>query len=392
MVVLDGDPSLGKSTLTLDWSARVSTGSPWPDGAVCELGDTVLLSAEDGISDTIRPRLDAAGGDPTRVHALTGITYRDGDVLRLRPPTLPADLPELRAAIQRTRARLVVIDVLMAFLGDTVNSHRDQDVRRVLAALAAIADETGATIVLLRHLNKTTGGSALYRGGGSIGIIGAARAGFVVAADPDDDSGRRRILAVTKMNLAEEPPSISYTLEGTDSGVARVVWGEVSQHRANTLLAQHDHEDGEDTTEQGFAVDWLVDFLDLNQGRAARTDVVKEAKDAGITLATLNRARVKAGVQFISEGFPRKTYWTRPVTISSQSSQSSHLLRVETTEMTETTDSQQPAQSSQSSQLSQPIKGETTEMTETTEACPNCGRPLAGPAHPHCQTSDRHEA
>ena len=71
-MVLDGDPGLGKSTVTLDLAARLSTGARMPHGP-STIGpvNVVVLSAEDGLADTIRPRLDAAGGDPKRVVTLT---------------------------------------------------------------------------------------------------------------------------------------------------------------------------------------------------------------------------------------------------------------------------------------------------------------------------------
>jgi hypothetical protein len=93
-----------------------------------------------------------------------------------RPPELPADLFLLEDLVKSKRAALVVIDPLMAFLSGQVDSHRDQDVRRVLASLAYMASRTGAAMVIVRHINKGTG-SALYRGSGSIGIVGGARPG-----------------------------------------------------------------------------------------------------------------------------------------------------------------------------------------------------------------------
>ena len=78
----------------------------------------------------------------------------------------------------------MVVDPLMAFLSGDTNSHKDQDVRRALAPLASVAQRTGAAVLIVRHLNKAGGGNTPYRGGGSLGIIGAARAGLVVAEDP----------------------------------------------------------------------------------------------------------------------------------------------------------------------------------------------------------------
>ena len=114
VVTLDGDPSVGKSTLGVTLAAHITTGKPWPDGSPCERGNVLVLSAEDGLADTIRPRLDAAEGDPDRVDALTAVrTVTDTGEVVQRPPTL-ADVPAIRGAIWRTRAVLVVVDVLMA--------------------------------------------------------------------------------------------------------------------------------------------------------------------------------------------------------------------------------------------------------------------------------------
>jgi len=190
LVTLDGDPGLGKSTLALTFAAIITTGGMWPDGDLCDhTGDVILLSAEDGLADTIRPGFDSAGGDPTKVHAVQGVPLSDDPDDGLRMPTL-ADIMQLRELITRTKARLVVVDVLMAYLPTGTDSHRDQDIRQVLGRLARLADDTGCTILLLRHLNKAKGGDPLYRGGGSIGIVGAARVGLLVAKDPDDDTVR----------------------------------------------------------------------------------------------------------------------------------------------------------------------------------------------------------
>jgi RecA-family ATPase len=117
--VIDGDPGLGKSTLTTDLAARVTTGANWPDGQVgCAPSGVILLSAEDGLADTIRPRLDAAGADVQRAVALTGIRYLDpdaGEVLE-RMPALPSDISRIRYAVEQADAALVVIDPLMAYL------------------------------------------------------------------------------------------------------------------------------------------------------------------------------------------------------------------------------------------------------------------------------------
>jgi len=156
--VLDGDPGTGKSTLTLTMAAKVTTGSPFPDGTRPELADVIFLNAEDDIGDTIRPRLEAAGADLARCWVLPDVHPEGAPP---RPPELPADLFLLEDLVKSKGAALVILDPLMALLSGSVDSHRDQDVRRVLASLAAMAARTGAAVVIVRHMNKGgTGGSA----------------------------------------------------------------------------------------------------------------------------------------------------------------------------------------------------------------------------------------
>jgi hypothetical protein len=153
---------------------QVISESPGPCGGV------VLLTAEDGLADTVVPRLDAAGADRTKILALDAV----GHGADRRPPVLPDDVSYLLEAAALVQAVLFVVDPIMAYLADTVNAHRDQDCRRALHPLALVAERCRAAVLVVRHLNKAMGGNPLYRGGGSIGIIGAARSGLLVARSP----------------------------------------------------------------------------------------------------------------------------------------------------------------------------------------------------------------
>src|SRR5262249_6725593 len=160
-----------------------------------------------------------------------GRRFEDGTLI---PPTL-ADIAALESAIGQTDAVLLIVDVLMAYLPSGADAHKDQDIRRVLSRLASLAERTGCTVLLLRHVTKSTARNPLYRGGGSIGIVGAARAGLLAAFDPDDPD--RRVLAVVKSNLGPTPPSLAYTLtEAGGYGAARVHWLGETTHSARTLL------------------------------------------------------------------------------------------------------------------------------------------------------------
>ena len=199
----------------------------------CDAADVLLLLAEDGLADTVRPRMEAAGANLQRVHA-----YEPDQALDLL-----TNIERLRADILHYGVRLVVADPLMAFFPATTDSHKDQHVRRVLSPLAALADETGALFLFVHHPNKNGGGQAVYRAGGSIGIIGAARSAVLVASDPEDPE--KRILASIKGNLSKPPQSLRFrlgkvrwTLTATpDNAPPRVAWiGAAEEHTATTLL------------------------------------------------------------------------------------------------------------------------------------------------------------
>lgn len=300
LTILDGDPGLGKSSLSLDIAARVSRGLPMPGsaGRVSPSG-VVLLSAEDDLADTIRPRLDAAGADVSRILALRVVPDGEDE----RPPSIPGDLGYVSWAIERVDARLVVIDPLMAFLGGEVDGHKDQSVRRALHRLAALAEDHHVAIVVVRHLNKAVGGNPLYRGGGSIGIIGAARSGLLVGRDPDDES--RRVLATTKCNLAREAESLSFHLEQHE-GVSRVVWDGVSAHDAGCLLAEQDG----DQSALDEAKEIVADIL--ANGPVPSADLRRRALNEGVSERTMRRARGALGAVKRKGGMKGGWTWELP--------------------------------------------------------------------------------
>lgn len=375
LVVVDGDPSTGKSTLTIDWAARVSTGGRWPDGAWCPCGDVLLMSAEDGLADTVAPRLVAAGADMGRVHALTEVCVvdrNDGEdegTVRKVPPSLPRDIPLIERVVTEHGVRLVVVDVLMAFLNGSVDSHRDQDVRGVLHQLSTMADRTGCTVVLVRHLNKAGGSNALYRGGGSIGIVGAARAAYLVGRDPEDPD--RRVLVCTKSNLAAEPPALAYRLQSAASGCARVEWesGAVEGITAATLLQSS--EDGTPSDERDAAAMWLTDFLE--KGPIRSRDVKKAAQSERIAERTLHRAREKLGVQIENQGFPRVSYWSLP---PSGATGLEHKTRGTTGTGGTTGDELHVRSNPESSSSSGATQADGGSTGATVELCPECELPL----------------
>ncbi|HEU4783855.1 MAG TPA: AAA family ATPase [Ktedonobacterales bacterium] len=320
ITMLDGDPGLGKSLLTLDLAARVSTGREMPDGTPCIVGQgperVLVLSAEDDPARTILPRLRAAGANLDLVELVQGAwQQRTGKQYReYRDFRLPRDLEALDMKLHENyNPLLMVIDPLMAFLDPTVNSWRDQDVRMALAPLAKLVRETWTAVVVVRHLNKATGSSAIYRGGGSIGIIGAARAGLLVAKSPDDPD-HERVLASTKSNLGPPMPSLRYRI--TDDppangvpGVPRVDWKGESPLNATQLLSVSLADREPHPGKMRAAVEWLR--AALAEGPRLGREVEREAQTAGIAEATLRRAREQLEITYERRGYgaEMQTWW-----------------------------------------------------------------------------------
>ncbi len=295
ITMLDGDPDNGKSVLTTDLAARLTSGKELPDGTLTEAAGAVIVSAEDGAGDTIRPRFDAAGGDPAKVRLL-------GDE---EPFAIPEDVPRLERAVRLVGATLVIVDPIMAFLSGDVNSNRDQDVRGALTHLKRMAERTGAAVVLVRHLNKTPGGNPLYRGGGSIGIIGAARSGLVVGRHPDDEE--LRVLAGQKNNLSLPPESLAYGIETAENGAARIVYRGVSEATAGQLLRVP--VDEEEKSALSEAREFLLSEL---KGHPVSANAVKRAaREADISERTLKRAKQALGVKSEKESDGSWT-WSLP--------------------------------------------------------------------------------
>lgn len=308
IVTLDGMPDLGKSTISVDIASRVTTGLPMPDGSASEIdgpADVVLFTAEDGLADTVRPRVDSAGGDPNRIHVVRAAIAVTGEGKRFeRWPSLATDIASLERLVDRTGARLVVVDVLMSYLGTDVNSYRDQDMRAVLSPLASMAERAGCTVVLLRHPTKSTNPDPVLSGGGSIGISGAARVGLIVGFDPDDSETptltRRRLLAVAKCNIAPKATTLSYGIRCDEGDLAaHIAWGTATKHRADEIVAAQVSTSGRDDSDTDHIVRQLMGDLPM-----LATDAAEECKAAGIKPDTARRALLRLGGSTHKLGHP----------------------------------------------------------------------------------------
>lgn len=312
LTLLAGDPGLGKSFLSLDIAARVSRGGVWPDapGVGIEPGGVVLLSAEDGMADTIRPRLDAAGADVSRIFALEAIRTVGGNGREsTRSFDLSRDLQSLEETIRLVvDCRLVVIDPISAYLGGT-DSHKNADIRGLLAPLSAIAERHRVAVVAVTHLNKSGGGPAIYRAMGSLAFAAAARAAWAVAKDQDDP--QRRLLLPIKNNIGADTGGLAYRIESTGHGDCPVVAWEPDaiNVRADDALAA-ERPGQADRTERDDAADWLHEYLE--NGPKLATDVFAESKAAGFAKRTIERAKSVVGALANKRAFGGAWEWALP--------------------------------------------------------------------------------
>jgi AAA domain len=297
LALLDGNPGVGKSLITIDLAARLSRGGPLPNGTPAGRPHvTLLLGVEDHTADTIRPRAEAAGADLDRVHIVSG----SGE-----PILFPDRIPALEELIRARSADLVVIDPVLAFLPPEVAANLDQCVRRAMNPLAALAERTDCAILLVRHLRKTGSILAVHRGQGSMGIIAAARTGWLAARHPEDPT--LGVLAVTKSNVAGNVPSLGYRIQsgplapraeagtargasGPHSGAPVVEWTEAVSLSADKLGDQEAPLRMRDR-----AIAWL--HAALASGPRTATNLYAAAAEANIPEKTLLRAKSDLGAK-----------------------------------------------------------------------------------------------
>lgn len=311
LTMIAGDPGLGKSFVTLDIASRVSRGTPWPctGDTQNKVSGVVILSAEDDPADTIRPRLDAAGADVTRISIMRAARRRDpatGEPL-VSHFNLATDVPALRDAIRRVEdCRLVVIDPISAYCGN-LDSHKNTDVRGILAPLSELAAELRVAVVAVSHLNKSTGGPAIYRTMGSLAFVAAGRAAWVIVKDKNDPL--RRLMLPTKINNAPDAGSgLAYSLRS--EGTTAVVAWEAEPVNITADEAVRDNDRGGDSGEHTLDAEWLRTLL--ADGPVPSQDVRAQANEIGLSRRALHRARAEVGAKVKKEAFSKGWVWVMP--------------------------------------------------------------------------------
>lgn len=306
ITMIVGMPGCGKSFVTCDMAARVSTGSPWPDGSPCERGNVLFITAEDDPGDTIRPRLDAHGAETKRIFIIQGKLLPNDDGSEDEVTFSLQDVVLIERAIEQIgNVRLIVVDPIGSFMGGSVDSHRDNEVRNVLAPLAKLAEQSGAAVVMVAHRRKGNAGSADDTALGSRAYVALSRSVWHLSKDIDDQD--RRLFLNGKNNLAKEQSGLAFRI--TDG---RVDWesSPVAMTADDQMAQERSIPDGEPTSALDDAVTWLSQALEL--GSMTVKEIQAKAKADGITERTLRRAAEKIGVVKSRLGYQQPVQWALP--------------------------------------------------------------------------------
>jgi putative DNA primase/helicase len=305
--LLAGAPGTGKTTIAVSIAATVSAGARWPDGTAAELGDVLIWSGEDGVADTLLPRLLVAGGNPGRVHFVDNI--KDRGKTRLFDPA--TDMPALMATARLLPdLRLMILDpVVSAVSGD---SHKNTETRRGLQPVVDLAGQLDCCLLGITHLSKNTSGrEPLERVAGSIAFGAVARVVLATVKPADIEQPRRLVRA--KSNIGPDSGGFAYTLYGTvvpdrDFTAQRVDWGEALEGSARELMAVEDADATGELTEK--AESFLADLL--RDGPVATREIKAAAQAHGHRWRTVERAKSGLGVVAVKGGFNAGWAWQLP--------------------------------------------------------------------------------
>lgn len=297
VTIVQGDPGEGKTTMVLQIIAKLTKGEAvLPSGSDepaleaktvdLEPVNVIYQTAEDGLGDTIKPRLLSAGADCSRVMVID-----DND------QALTMMDARLEEAIIQTKARLVVLDPIQGFLGAAVDMHRANEIRPLMKRVAVLAEKYHCAIILIGHMNKNSNGKSSYRGLGSIDFQAAARSVLIVGRIKDEPE--IRVVCHVKSSLAPEGKSIAFRLD-KDTGFEWIGEYDIS---ADDLLSGDN---------RGQKIHEAKEFLKeiLVSGSVAQTKVAEEAESRGIKKKTLWNAKKELEIESVKIG--NQWFWMLP--------------------------------------------------------------------------------
>jgi DNA polymerase III delta prime subunit len=309
--ILAGAPGTGKTTIALALAASVTRGGRWPDGAPVARGKVLIWSAEDDPADTLMPRILAAGGDPAQIEIVS--TVRDGAECREFDPARDLALLE-DAALRAGGARLLICDpVVSAIAGD---SHKNAEVRRSLQPLVNLGARLGCAVLGITHFTKGTAGrDPVERVTGSIAFGALARVVLATARTQDEDGQGGRIFVRAKSNIGPDGGGFGYLVEQVDLSpelreVSRIGWGAPLEGSARDLIGDAEAVADDERTAKEEAEEFLHNLLQLAPAEAKT--IQAEAKKAGISWRTIERAKAALGVRSRRSTFSGAWQWSLP--------------------------------------------------------------------------------
>lgn len=314
IVAIDGAPGIGKTAAAIDWIARASRGARMPGADhACPPISIIIAGCEDGVADTIRPRLDAAAANLHNVHFLQVTDHGTF--------TVPHDVAALESLTEQSGARWVHVDSIMGTLAEDVRTNSDHDVRRALGALKDMAERLGVLITFIRHPRKAGAVSAVDAGGGSTAFAALSRVVLFCGFDPTDTTedlnARRRVIALAKSNLGPIPRSRTFTIVAAENRQPRVVWGAETSVTADQLasapmrLRSLNGDDSQGDTKQAAAESWLRELL-TNGARLTHNDIWTRAEEHGFRWRTVERAATDIGVSKSRGKIGEPSVWSLP--------------------------------------------------------------------------------
>ena len=292
ITIIEGDPGEGKTTLVLKLAAALSMGLPLPcdDDKEYEPIHIIYQTAEDGIEDTIKPRLEKAGADCSMIR-----------VIDETDKELSMTDDRLEQAIIETKARLIILDPIQAYIGATVDMHRANEIRPVLKHLGIIAEKHNCAIILIGHMNKASGSKSTYRGLGSIDIQATARSVLLVARLRDKPN--IRIMAHDKSSLAPTGDAIGFEMT-EDNGMVCIGPYDIT---IDELLSGNE---GRGKKKLDIAENFIKEYFGSNKVIPSN-EIMMEAAKRSIKRNTLLSAKKKLGITSDKEKAEDGTiYWT----------------------------------------------------------------------------------
>ena len=292
ITIIEGDPGEGKTTLVLKLAAALSRGLPLPcdDDKEYEPIHIIYQTAEDGIEDTIKPRLEKAGADCSMIR-----------VIDETDKELSMTDDRLEQAIIETGARLIILDPIQAYIGATVDMHRANEIRPVLKHLGIIAEKHNCAIILIGHMNKASGSKSTYRGLGSIDIQATARSVLLVARLRDKPN--IRIMAHDKSSLAPAGDAIGFEMT-EDNGMVCIGPYDIT---IDELLSGNE---GRGKKKLDIAENFIKEYFGSNKV-IPFNEIMMEAAKRSIKRNTLLSAKKKLGIISDKEKAEDGTiYWT----------------------------------------------------------------------------------